>query len=151
MAEGDGLSIINERLPGRVLRFCIASALDRRSPMDDGSCGWASCDWAYCINGLLSRWVFGLVLALSEAVGDGRDCECGDGTSERLYSPNFSSALVRTTAASAGSSHFHFLARTLKMASVRLAHGQSSAISSRCLTPCVMSLRAVFSMLRFKR
>ena len=69
----------------------------------------------------------------------------GDGTSAVLKYPNFASVLVNTVAASSGRSIFHFLARTLRMLKVRLAHSQSSAISSRCLSPWTMSLLAIFS------
>lgn len=69
----------------------------------------------------------------------------GDGTSDVLKVPYFSSVRWSTMAASSGMSTFHFLASTLMMLSVRRAHGQSSAISSSCFTPCVMSRLAVFS------
>jgi hypothetical protein len=83
-----------------------------------------------------------------------RDCgECaaeppdllGEGTSEMLTVPYFSSVRCRTIAASSGSSTFHFRASTLRVLSALRAHGQSSAISSRCLTPWIMSRLAVFS------
>jgi hypothetical protein len=69
----------------------------------------------------------------------------GDGTSDVLKVPYFSSVRWRTMVASSGISTFHFRASTLMIPSVRRAHGQSSAISSSCRTPWVMSRLAVFS------
>ena len=69
----------------------------------------------------------------------------GEGTSDVLKKPYLASARVKTWAASAGKSIFHFLAKTLRILKVRRAHNQSSAISSRCLTPWMISLFAVFS------
>lgn len=59
----------------------------------------------------------------------------GEGTSAVLKNPNLTSVRVKTADASSGRSIFHFRARTLKMLRVRRAQSQSSAISSRCLTP----------------
>lgn len=59
----------------------------------------------------------------------------GDGTSAVLKKPYLASVRVKTVSASSGRLMFHFRARTLRMLKVRLAQSQSSAISSRCLTP----------------
>ncbi len=69
----------------------------------------------------------------------------GEGTSAVLKKPNLESVRAKTVAASSGSSMFHFRANTERILSVRRAQSQSSAISSRCLTPWIMSLFAVFS------
>lgn len=71
--------------------------------------------------------------------------DLGDGTSDMLKVPHRSSVRCNTCAASSGRSQFHLRAKTLMMPSVRLPQSQSSAISSRCLMPCVMSRLAVFS------
>src|SRR5687768_1033367 len=126
------------RVDDALLMLFIGFAIERRLPIDDEPFGCVSWLCAYCIKGLVSRWVAlaaEAALALSEGEGDGPDWECGEGTSDKLNSPNLSSALWSTTAASAGSSQRHFLARTLRITRVRLAHGQSSAISSRWRTP----------------
>jgi hypothetical protein len=59
--------------------------------------------------------------------------------------PNLESVRMRTTTASSGSSTFQRLARTLRMPRVRRAQSQPSAISSRCLTPWMISRFAFFS------
>lgn len=59
----------------------------------------------------------------------------GEGTSEVLKKPYFPSVLAKTVEASSGRSIFHFRAKTLMILNVRLAHSQSSAISSRFFTP----------------
>lgn len=69
----------------------------------------------------------------------------GDGTSEVLNVPYFASVLSSTALASSGSRMFHFLASTLRILRVLREHSQSSAISSKCLTPCTISRFAVFS------
>lgn len=69
----------------------------------------------------------------------------GDGTSAVLKYPNLASVRVRTSVASSGSGTFHFRANTLIMLKARRAQSQSSAISSRCLAPCIMSLLEFFS------
>ena len=69
----------------------------------------------------------------------------GDGTSEVLNVPYFSSERCSACDASSGSSTPHLRARTLMMLSVRRAQSQSSAISSSCLTPWMILRLAVFS------
>lgn len=64
--------------------------------------------------------------------------------------PNFSSVRARTSAASSGSLTFHLRESMLRIVSVRRAHSQNSAISSRFFTPCVMS-RLAFLSGRFSR
>ena len=64
--------------------------------------------------------------------------------------PYLASVRDSTVAASSGISTFQRLARTLRMPRVRRAQSQPSAISSRCLTPCMISRFAFFSG-RFKR
>jgi hypothetical protein len=59
--------------------------------------------------------------------------------------PNLASVRERTSKASEGKSTFHLLDKTLRIASVRRAQSQPSAISSRCLTPWVMSRLAFLS------
>src|SRR5436190_19443783 len=71
--------------------------------------------------------------------------DLGDGTSDVLKVPYFSSVLLSTIEASSGSSTLHFRPSTLRMLRVRRAQSQSSASSSRCLTPWMTSLLAVFS------
>lgn len=101
-----------------------------------GICGGVACCW---------YWFTGLYGSV-ETGGDWEGADLfGDGTSEVLNVPYLSSDLCNTAAASSGKSTFHFRARTLMMESERRAQSQSSAISSRCLMPWVMSLFAVFS------
>jgi len=69
----------------------------------------------------------------------------GEGTSAVLKNPNLASVRAKTVVASSGRSTFHFRARTERMLRVRRAQSQSSAISSRCFRPWMMSLLAVFS------
>jgi hypothetical protein len=67
-----------------------------------------------------------------------------------FHGPYLASVRDNTVAASSGISTFQRLARTLRMPSVRRAQSQPSAISSRCLTPCMISRFAFFSG-RFRR
>lgn len=71
---------------------------------------------------------------------------CGDGSTDSVPTvPNFASVLASNDAASSGRSTFHFLACILRTLRVLRATSQPSAISSRCFTPCIISLFAVFS------
>lgn len=90
---------------------------------------------------------------LGEAWSAGEGCwlvctdarRCAFGVLTSLQGPNLASVRESTVAASSGSSTFQRFASTLRIPSVRRAHSHPSAISSRCLTPWMMSRFAFFS------
>jgi hypothetical protein len=94
----------------------------------DGTCG--------------TGWVTGL--------GELSDPDCGEYPSPVPHGPNFAYVRANVCAASSGSSIFHLSADIFRILKVRRAHSQLSPISSRCLTPWIMSLFAFFSG-RFRR
>jgi hypothetical protein len=106
---------------------------------------------------LVMFMLYGCRLGDAWSAGDGtwslggRDCRrVALGVLISFQGPNLVSVRDRTAAASSGISTFQRLARTLRIPRVRRAQSQPSAISSRCLTPWMMSRFAFFSG-RFRR